>query len=466
MDKNFDVIWIGTGQATMTVVPRLLDAGKSVAVIEGGRFGGTCVNYGCTPTKTLVASAYAIHMARRGDVFGFSTGEVTVDFRQAMSTQQTNRRQSSDWMENRLQSLDGCTVLHGMGMFVDDSTVQVDQQKLTAETIVVHAGTRPNTPSVKGVDSIDWLTNESILDLDELPCHLVVVGGSYIALEFAQIFRRFGSRVTILLRGQRVLSKEDEDISRSVEELLEAEGVEILRNCVLEEVTPEDGVTLNLQIDDSPSSLSASHLLFAIGRVPNSDRVGAAAAGLKLTGRGHLEVNEITQTSVPHIYALGDINGRGAFTHTSVNDGEIFWDHYSRAIGVNREPPRLDRTIGMRTEISAMFVDPPLARVGMNESQARRSGKNVLLATMPMNKIARAKEKRETHGLVKILVDADTEQILGATVFGTGGDEVIGIFAALMQTGASYKLLRRVVFPHPTVSELMPWCLDGLEPLT
>lgn len=462
---HFDVIWIGTGQATMTVVPKLLDAGKTVAVIESGKFGGTCVNHGCTPTKTLVASAHAIHTARRGDEFGFTATEVHADFAQVMAPQQSNRQSSSGWIEKRLESSDGCTVFRGQGSFVSSTTVRVADHELTADHIVVHAGTRPRKPDVDGLDSIRWLTNETILDLEELPDHLVIVGGSYIALEFAQIFRRLGSRVTVLLRGARLLSREDPDVSELVEEILVAEGIEVARNCSVDAVSPEQGVTIRMRVDERAETLTASHVLFAIGRVPNSDRVNAAAAGLQLTSSGHIEVNEITQTSVPHIYAVGDINGRGAFTHTSVNDGEIFWDHYSRLMGLNQESPELDRTIGRRTAISSMFIDPPLARVGMNETEARRSGRKVLMATMPMKSIARAREKRETQGVVKILVDGETEQILGATVLGTGGDEVIGAFAAFTQTGASYKVFRRVVFPHPTVTELMPWCLDGLQPL-
>lgn len=465
MDKHFDVIWIGTGQATMTVAPRLTSAGKTVAVIEAGKFGGTCVNFGCTPTKTLVASARAIHMARRGSDFGFSVDGLQVDFAKVMAPQKENRQKSSSGMEDKLRSLDGCTVFRGVGSLVDSKTVQVDGQQLTAEHIVIHVGTRPRKPEFPGIDSINWLTNESILSLEELPAHLAIVGGSYIALEFAQMFRRFGSRVTLLLRGQRVLSREDEDIALAVEEVLENEGIEFIRNCQIQELSPADGITVRFHCEDKEQTLQCSHILFAIGRVPNSDRVNAAAAGLRLTPSGHIEVDDTTQTSVPHIYAVGDVNGRGAFTHTSVNDGEIFWDHYSRMMGASDQPVELDRNISMRTPISSVFIDPPLARVGMNETQARKSGKKVMMATMPMSSIARAREKRETQGLVKILVDAATEQIIGATIFGTAGDEVIGAFASFIQTKTSYKTFRRVVFPHPTVSELMPWCLDGLKPL-
>ncbi len=464
MKTHFDVIWIGTGQATMSVVPKLLAAGKTVAVIESGHFGGTCVNHGCTPTKTLVASAYAIHTARRGEVYGFTTG-VEVDFAKVMSPQKNARQRSSNWIEKRLEAFDGCTVFRGWGSFMSSSVVQVNQLELTADRIVVHTGTRPRKPDIDGLESIPWLTNESILDLEELPAHLAIVGGSYIALEFAQIFRRLGSRVTLVIRGPRLLSREDQDLSELVEEILVDEGIQIIRNCRVEAVSPDEGITLTACVQERVQTLKASHVLFAIGRTPNSDRVNAAAAGLQLTPSGHIEVNDYTQTNIPQIYALGDINGQGAFTHTSVNDGEIFWDHYSRLMGLSQESPVLDRKISTRTAISSLFIDPPLARVGLDETQARQSGRRVLMATMPMRSISRAREKRETYGMVKILVDGETEQILGATLLGTGGDEVIGAFAAFIQTGASYRVFRRVVFPHPTVTELMPWCLDGLQPL-
>lgn len=462
--QHYDVIWIGTGQATMTVVPRLVSAGRNVAVVEGGAFGGTCVNHGCTPTKTLVASAYAVQLARRGKDFGFSVDDLKVDFAKVMQTQQVNRQSSSQGIEASLRKL--ATVYQGYAAFKDDKTVQVNEDLLTAETIVIHAGTSPTTPDVPGIDEIQWLNNRSLLDLTELPKHLVVVGGSYIALEFAQIFRRLGSEVTVLERGPRLVFREDEDVAQIVQGLLAAEGIRIECNASVQSVSKADeGVHLQYERSGQTSSLNASHILFATGRIPNSESLNPAAAGLQLSTRGHIEVNEVTQTNVPHIYALGDINGRGAFTHTSVNDGEVFWDHYAREHGLSDEPPELDRKLSGRKMVYAMFIDPPLARVGMSETQARQSERNVMMAVAPMSRIARAREKRETNGLVKILVDADTEELLGATVFGTGGDEVIGAFAVHMHAGLSWKQFRRVVFPHPTVSELMPWIMDGLKPL-
>jgi len=404
-------------------------------------------------------------MARRGEDFGFKA-TVDVDFAKVMQPQKTNRESSSSWIEDRLMSLDGSAVFNDFGEFVDERTIRIGDHHITGDTIVLHVGTRPRKPDVRGIDSIEWLTNESLLDLKELPEHLAIVGGSYIALEFAQIFRRLGSKVTILNRGPRLVPREDEDISEIVWEVLSGEGIDVNFNSSVDSVEPSgDGVEISATVDGQSKFIQASHVLFAIGRIPNSDRVNASAAGLNLLPSGHIEVDDITRTNVPHIFAIGDVNGRGAFTHTAVNDGEIFCDAYCRSLGTNREPEELDRTISMRTVVYSMFIDPPLARVGMTEPEARASKRSVMMATMPMKSIARAREKRETSGLVKLLVDQDTEEILGATVFGTGGDEVIGAFAAFIQTRSSYKIFRRVVFPHPTVSELMPWCLDNLTPL-
>lgn len=450
----------------MTIVPQIVAMGKRVAVVEGAQFGGTCVNSGCTPTKTLVASAYAMHAARRGDEFGFSVSGMDVNFAGVMAPQQENRRVAAASIEKRLTELTDGNVFNGFAEFVNPHEVLVDGQKISGDTFVIHVGTRANVPDLPGIDTVPWLTNETILDLEELPEHLVIVGGSYIALEFGQLFRRLGSDVTVLERGSRLVAREDQDISELVASRMTDEGINVRYDCNLSSVAPVDGVTLTFEQKGNTRSVSGSHVLFAVGRSPNSERLNLGVAGVETNERGYITVNDVLQTSAPHVYAVGDVNGRGAFTHTSVNDGEIFWDHYRRAIGASAEAPQWDRTLATRTVIYSMFIDPPLARVGMNETEARQSKRNVLMATMPMAHIARAREKRETHGLVKVLVDADTEELLGATVFGTSGDEVIGAFATLIQTRASYKVFRRVVFPHPTITELMPWVLDRLEPLT
>lgn len=470
MSSHYDLIWIGTGQATLSVVPRALAAGKKVAVIEAGNFGGTCVNTGCTPTKTLVAAARAIHQAGRGDAFGFSVGNLQVDFEKVMHPQKTKRAQATSWIERHLTEMENCSIYKGVARFVDSHSVEVNGHKLTAAHIVVHVGARPRDPEVTGIENIEWLNNEKLLDLTERPSHLAIVGGSYIGLEFAQIFRRLGSEVTVLERGSQLMFREDADIAKIADDILTSEGVNVLYQIQIESVNSLEGgvlgnVCVNYNQAGETKSLSASHILFAIGRQSNSDSLNLAAANIEVNQSGFIQVNQTVQTNQAHIYAVGDVNGNGAFTHTSVNDGEIFWDHYSRLLNINDENSELDRTLSLRNLTYSMFIDPPLARIGISEKEARKMGQNVLMATLPMSHISRAKEKQETKGIIKIIIDPVTEEILGATVFGSGGDEIIGVFAAFMQCKASYKIFRRAVFPHPTVGELLPWVLDGLKPL-
>ncbi|MEM7336274.1 MAG: mercuric reductase [Chloroflexota bacterium] len=456
--KKYDVIWIGTGQATGTVVPRLVGAGKSVAIVEGGRVGGSCVNYGCTPTKTMVASARAAHMARRGPDFGINVDDFTVDFDKVMERQNNIRHGGSKGMEGWLRGMDNVDFYAEYGQFESDKTVRVGDKLIEGETIVLNVGGRPRVVPIPGIDEVEWLNNARLLDLTELPKHLIVVGGSYIGMEFSQIFRRLGSEVTILEGSAHLMFREDEDIAKAAQEVLESEGINVVTGARVEKLAqaaPQD-ITVTYQIDGEEKTVNGSHLLLAIGRVPNSDKLNLEAAGVEVNERGYIPVNGFTQTNVPHIFAVGDVNGRGAFTHTSVNDGETFWDFYTQSG---------DRNIDGRLVTYAMFIDPPLGRVGMSEKEARKSGKNVLMATRPMKYISRAKEKDETAGLVKLIVDADTEEILGATILGVGGDEIINMFTPFMLTGASYKLFRKAVLTHPTVAELMPWILDDLKPL-
>ena len=458
MDKKYDVIWIGTGQATGTIIPRLVEAGKTVAVAEGGRFGGSCVNYGCTPTKTIIASARAAHMARRGPDFGVITGDIEIDFAKVMERQNTIRNKSRKGMEKWLRNMENVDVYGEYAAFEGPKTVRVGQTLIEGEVIIINAGARPRVLSLDGMDQVNWLDNARLLDLKELPNHLVIVGGSYISLEFAQAFRRFGSQVTVLEGSSQLMFREDKDIADTVQGFLDEEGIEIHLNARVESVAPEagGGVSVFFQEEGEKKKVTGSHLLMAVGRVPNSDRLNLEAAGVETNERGYIQVNEVMQTSAPHIYAVGDINGEGAFTHTAVNDGEIFWDHFS---GDD------DRLLSERIPTYALFTDPPLGRVGMSEKEARKSGRNVLMATRPMTRVARARERDETNGLVKLLVDADTEEFLGVAVLGIGGDEIVNIFTTFMYTGQSYKLFRKAVLPHPTVAELMPWTLDELEPL-
>jgi pyruvate/2-oxoglutarate dehydrogenase complex dihydrolipoamide dehydrogenase (E3) component len=456
---KYDIIWIGTGQATGTVVPRLVKAGKTVAIVEGGRFGGSCVNYGCTPTKTLVASARAAHMARRGPDFGVITGEVQIDFARVMERANAIRHSGSQGLEKWLRGMKGVTLYAGFGKFTGPHTVQVNDDIIEGDTIIINVGGRARIFPIPGIDQVDWLDNRRLLDLTERPNHLIIVGGSYIGLEFAQAFRRFGSEVTVIEAAPQLMFREDADIAQATQEILEKEGITIHTNAKVQRLDQPASQQIDVffEKDGQTQHVRGSHLLLAVGRVPNSDQLNLAAAGVETDSRGYIRVNAVMQTTAPHIFAVGDINGEGAFTHTSVNDGEIFWDFFS---GED------DRTLSERIPTYAMFIDPPLGRVGLSEKEARQSGRNILMATRAMKHISRAKEKDETAGLVKILVDADTEQFLGAAILGVGGDEVINMFTPFMYTGQSYKLFRRAVLTHPTVAELMPWILDDLRPLT
>jgi pyruvate/2-oxoglutarate dehydrogenase complex dihydrolipoamide dehydrogenase (E3) component len=464
--KQYDLIWIGTGQATGAVIPRLVAAGKTVAVIEGGRIGGSCVNYGCTPTKTLVSSARAAHMVRRGADFGVNVESFCIDFDKVIERQNTIRNNSSKGLESWIGSLEGVDFYAEYAHFEDDHTVRVGEAVIFGETIVIHTGARARKPPIPGLDEVNWLSNVRLLDLTVLPRHLVIIGGSYISLEFAQVFRRFGSEVTVLERGSQLMFREDADIAEIAKDVLLRESIQIEFNMQVDRVVAAQGTTDGHSAEvfytqgGKSKSVQGSHLMVAAGRVPNTDKLKLDAAGVKTNERGFIPVNDVMQTNVSHIYAVGDVNGEAAFTHTSVNDGEIFWDNYSDTVRAEDA-----RNLTDRITTYAMFIDPPLGRVGMSEKEARKSDRNVLMATLPMARISRAREKDETDGLVKILVDADSEEFLGATILGVGGDEVINMFTPFMYTGQSYKLFRRAVLVHPTVAELMPWILDNLKPL-
>ena len=456
--KKYDIIWIGTGQATGSTIPKLNSAGKSIALIEGGRVGGSCVNYGCTPTKTIVASARAAHMARRGPDFGVETGEFSINFDKVRDRMNTIRNNGSNGMEGWLRGMENVDFYAEYASFTGDHTVKVGDDEIYGETIVIHTGTRSRTFPFEGLDTVDWIDNQGLLDLEELPQKLVIIGGSYIGMEFGQAYRRFGSEVTIIEGGPQLMGREDADIAQAAQDILEKEGIEIITGAFvkkLAQAAPQD-IEVFYEQDGEMRSVNGTHLLIAVGRLPNSDKLNLDAAGVEVNSRGYISVNETMQTNVPHIFAVGDVNGEGAFTHTSVNDGEIFYDFYT---GTG------DRKLSDRNLIYAMFIDPPLGRIGMSEKEARASGRNVLMATRKMARISRAREKDETDGLIKILVDADTEEFLGVTIIGIGGDEIINIFAPFMMTKASYKLFRRTVLTHPTVAELLPWILDDLKPL-
>lgn len=453
---DYDVIWIGTGQATGTVVPRLTGAGKRVALIEGGEVGGSCVNYGCTPTKTMVASARAAHMAQRGPDFGVEIPEYSIDMATVMK--RMNAMRDNSGMTEWLRTMDGVDFFAEYAHFVSDHEVQVGDRVISGDTIVVHTGTGALKVPIDGIDDVDWLDNAGLLELDAVPDHLVIVGGSYIGMEFGQIFRRLGSAVTIIEAASQLMPREDGDIAAAAEEILTSDGIDVRTGAEVQSVAqPEQGrIEVTFDGGDGAETIVGSHLLLAVGRVPNTRALNLDAAGVETNERGYIQVDDVLRTNVDHIYALGDVNGEGAFTHTSVNDGETFWDHYAEAG---------DRRLSDRIPIYAMYIDPPLGRIGMSEREARESGRNVLMATRPMSEIARAKEKDETAGLIKILVDADTEEFVGVAVLGVGGDEIINMFAPFMLAKQSFRLFRKAVMVHPTVGELLPWILDDLEPL-
>ncbi len=453
---NYDVIWIGTGQATGTVIPRLSAAGKRVALIEGGKVGGSCVNYGCTPTKTLVASARSAYMASRSSDFGVEIPDFSVDYTAVAARMNAIRDNSG--MEQWLRTMDGVDFFADYASFVSDHEVRVGDQTISGDTIVIHTGTRPFAVPIKGLDQVDWLDNAGLLALDDVPERLVIIGGSYIGMEFGQIFQRLGSQVTIVEAAGQLMPREDADIAQAAKQILVDSGITVLTGAKVSSVEQSAAGEITVAFDgaDGSDSVSGTHLLVAVGRVPNSDSLGLDAAGVETNERGYITVDDHLKTNVDHIYAVGDVNGRGAFTHTSVNDGETFWDHYSG---------EGDRTLADRIQIYAMYIDPPLGRIGMSEREARESGRNVLMATRPMAAISRAKEKDETAGFIKILVDADTEEFLGVAILGVSGDEIINIFAPFMYTKQSYKDFREAVFTHPTVGELLPWILDDLAPL-
>ncbi|MGA5544502.1 FAD-containing oxidoreductase [Mycobacterium sp. NPDC051198] len=453
--RSFDAIVIGAGQAGPPLAGRLTAAGQTVAVIERKLVGGTCVNYGCIPTKTLVASAHAAHLARRGADFGIGTGEVAVDMGKVKARKDAIMLSDRHGVEDWLQGMDGAELIRGHARFVDPHTVDVDGELLRADRIFLNVGGRAVVPDFPGLDGIDFLTNVGILDLDVVPEHLVIVGGSYIALEFAQMYRRFGARVTVIEKGPRLTSREDEDVSDTIAEVLRAEGIEVVVNATGIRFAKQDG-GIAVTPRDGADPIVGTHLLLAVGRTPNTDDLGLEHAGVDLDGRGYVVVDDQLRTTAEHIWAMGDCNGKGAFTHTSYNDFEIV------AANLLDDDPR---RVSDRITTYALYIDPPLGRAGMTVDQVRKSGRKALVGKRPMTRVGRAVEKGETQGFMKVVVDAETEEILGAAIFGVGGDEVVHSILDVMTAKLPYTAISRTMHIHPTVSELVPTMLQELKPL-
>jgi pyruvate/2-oxoglutarate dehydrogenase complex dihydrolipoamide dehydrogenase (E3) component len=458
MPTPYDAIIIGTGQAGPPLARRLAAAGKKVAIVERGRFGGTCVNTGCIPTKAMVASAYAAHMAQRAADFGVAiAGSVTVDMKRVKARKDGISGASRTGLETSLKKLENCTVYEGHARFESSREVSVGPARLSADMVFINVGGRAVAPPISGLDQVEYLTNSSMMDVDFLPRHLVIVGGSYVGLEFGQMYRRFGSEVTIIEKGPRLIPREDEDVSAAVQEILENEGIHIRLNAECIRVAKRDGeIVAGSDCAGETIETNGSHLLLAAGRRPNTDDLGLEKAGVPVDGHGYILVDDQLRTNVPGIWALGDCNGKGAFTHTSYNDFEI--------VAANLLDNDLRRASD-RIPAYALYIDPPLGRAGLSEAEARKTGRKALIGKRPMTKVGRAVEKGETQGFMKVLIDAETRQILGAAILGTGGDEVIHSILDIMYAKAPYTVIQRAVHIHPTVSELVPTMLGELKPL-
>jgi len=458
MARRFDAIVIGAGQAGPSLAGRLSAAGRQTAVIERAQFGGTCVNTGCIPTKTLIASAYVAHAARRARDFGVTIGgDVTVDMQAIKARKDAISGASRDGLEKWLRGLPNVAVFKGAARFEDARTVRVNGELLTAEQIFINVGGRASAPRFPGIERTPYLTNAGMMGVDFVPEHLVVVGGSYVGLEFAQMYRRFGSEVTVVERDARLISREDADISTGVQAILESEGIRFRLNANCIRTSPAaPGVSVSVDCKEGEPEVRGSHLLLAVGRQPNTGDLGLERAGIEANERGYITVDDECRTNVAGIWAMGECNGRGAFTHTAYNDYEIV-----AANLLDGDP----RRISDRIPCYALFTDPPLGRIGLTETEVRRQGRRALVGTRAMRDVKRAVERGESQGFIKVIAAEDTHEILGAAILGLNGDEVVHCLLDVMYARARYEVVARAVHIHPTVSELIPTVLQTLRPL-
>ena len=457
MPLLFDAIVIGTGQSGPPLAGRLSREGLKTAVVERKLIGGTCVNVGCIPTKTLVGSAKVAYTTRQAQDFGVVVdGSITVDMAQVKKRKDSIAGASNKGVTDWIEGMEGVTLFHGHARFVGPKQVRVNGDILEADKVFIDVGARARIPDIVGLDEVDYLTNSSMMEVDFLPEHLIIIGGSYIGLEFAQMYRRFGAEVTVVEMSDRLIPREDEDVSEAVREILEGEGVNIRLNAECVEVGQSSGaITVGVSCDEEPKQIRGTHLLLAVGRVPNTNDLDLDEAGIESDERGLIVVDDCLRTNVPGIWAMGEVNGRGAFTHTAYNDYEIvaanLFDDDSRRV--------TDRIL-----CYGLFIDPPLGRVGMTEYEAMASGRNVLIGKRMMTRVGRAREFGETRGFIKVLVDADSKEILGAVILGLNGDEVVHCLLDVMYAGKPYTVISRAVHIHPTVSELIPTVLQELQP--
>jgi pyruvate/2-oxoglutarate dehydrogenase complex dihydrolipoamide dehydrogenase (E3) component len=454
--RAFDAIVIGAGQSGPSLAARMAQKGMQVALIERKFLGGTCVNAGCMPTKTLVASARAAYVARRSSDYGVMIpGEVAIDMKVVRDRARTVTMDARNGLIDWFEGMPGVAVVYGHARFEDASTIVVNGETLTAPRFFLNVGARPTVPDMLGIADIDYLTSTSIIELDTLPKHLAVIGGSYIGLEFAQMYRRFGAEVTVIERGPKLASREDADVSDAIADILRCEGITVHTDANgIAFARTRDGIAV--AVGPGMPDVQASHVLVATGRTPNTDDLGLDRAGVATDHRGYIIVDDKLATSVAGISALGDCNGRGAFTHTSYNDYEI-----AAANLLDGE----DRKLSDRIPAYALYIDPPLGRVGMTEREARASGREILISTRPMTRVGRATERGETKGFMKVIADAQSRQILGAAILGIEGDEAIHGFIDAMNARAPYPVLQWAVPIHPTVSELIPTLLGDLKPI-
>jgi pyruvate/2-oxoglutarate dehydrogenase complex dihydrolipoamide dehydrogenase (E3) component len=461
MSTAYDAIIIGTGQAGPPLAGRLAEAGMRVAIAERKLFGGTCVNTGCIPTKAMVESAHAAHTARRGAEFGFASVPAAMDMKRVMARKDEASLRSRNGLEKWLKGLKNCTVYEGQAQFLSAREVRVDGETLTSGRIFINVGGRAKIPPIAGLDQVPYLTNSSMMSVDSLPRHLMILGGSYIGLEFGQMFRRFGSEVTIIELGPRLIPREDEDMSAAIREILEGEGVNVRVNAHCVSVARRgEQIVAHVDCEGGEEEICGSHLLVAVGRRPNTDDLGLEAAGVTVDEHGYIAVDDQLRTNVPGIWALGDCNGKGGFTHTSYNDFQIV-----AANLLDTEKTGGDRRVSDRIHTYALYIDPALGRAGMTEAEVRATGRPALVAKRPMNRVTRAALKGDTRGFMKVIADAETKLILGAAILGPNGDEIIHSVLDVMYARKPYTLIERAMHIHPTVSELIPTMLEKMEPL-